>query len=194
MSFQESIIIPVSLYKQCKLDNVDNSKLDSQEISPLNQILYDPTLSSDKKMKLYNQQKILSENKLAPDIEPTRNYPNDNFTYIIPRKHKPYANSIIDFMRKHYTEVGWDQNHRIRIGSYVIPDSNLGESIKHYMKKTVITKDQDIPNGTYELLEKLLELGLPQEWVLAKPRMRISDRIQKSSPRKSSSSSWISFK
>ena len=80
----------------------------------------------------------------------------------------PYGKSIIDFIKSHEDEIGWDKDYHIRINSNIIPDSDLMKSLQHLMKNTVITKESDTPPGTYELLQKLIELGMPKTWVPSK--------------------------
>lgn len=176
MSFQESVIIPLSLFKECKLNEISLEK-------PY--ILDNPALDSEAKMKMFSQQKILSRSKIAPRLKPAEDKPNDEFTSSIPDKYKPYANSILDFMRKHPDEVGWDESNRVRIQSNTIPFSNLRDILHHFMKTTVVTKDSDVPPGTYQLFTKLHDLGMPKSWVPARFYTRKSGREKPVS--------WVSY-
>ena len=165
MTFQESIIIPLSLFKKCQIEETIRANIGTSE-----QILQNPTLHSAEKIKLYNQAKLLEQKNRADAVispEVSRRVSEnetDTFLHGIPEKYKPYGKSIVEFIRKHPNEVGWDELHRIRVKGFVIPDSNLGESLKHFMKNTVVTKDSDIPPGTQMLQETLFDLGIPKSW------------------------------
>ena len=165
MTFQESIIIPLSLFKKCQIEETIRANIGTSE-----QILHNPTLHFAEKIKLYNQAKLLEQKNRADAVispEVSRRVSEnetDTFLHGIPEKYKPYGKSIVEFIRKHPNEVGWDELQRIRVKGFVIPDSNLGESLKHFMKNTVVTKDSDIPPGTQILQETLFDLGIPKSW------------------------------
>ena len=180
MSFQESIIIPLSLFKECKLD--EGNLVGATQPNILNNTM----LNSEEKMKLYNQQKLMDRIKMSPMMKPAQDSDNTIFTDNIADKYKPYVISIVNFMRRHPDEVGWDRDYKIRIGPNIIPSSNLNETLRHFMKSTVVTRDSDIPPGTYQLVEKLFDLGMPKSWIPARFVFRKSERESKSG-------SWLRY-
>lgn len=165
MSFRESIIIPLTLFKKCKLDEIDAQHSDGSNI------LINPAVDSSKKIKLYQQERILKRRKIIPIQTATVTLSPrliDQLLSGVPPRFVPYGKSIIDFIKSHEDEIGWDKDYHIRINSNIIPNSDLMKSLQHLMKNTVITKESDTPPGTYELLQKLIELGMPKTWVPSK--------------------------
>lgn len=164
MSFQESIIIPLSLFKKCRIaETVANG-----DDLTRNKILGNPQLHPSEKIGLYNQANILERSQKK--VEHIREKPidiakeDDELLIGVQEKYKPYGKSIIDFIRKNPDDVGWDEQYRIRIKGWIIPNSNLNETLKHFMRNTIVTKESDIPPGTNILSETLFDLGIPKTW------------------------------
>lgn len=172
MSFHESVIIPLELFKKCKFE-------EAVSLNKHSKILDNPSLTADEKMKLFYQDSQFKKTKLAPLISPDKQFDPTIFNSSIPERYRPYAESILKFIREYPEDVGWDKDYQIKIKSVTIPFSHLGKSLQHFMKNTVITKDSDVPPGTHALLERLLELGMPKTWVPAKIGLRKSSRDTK---------------
>ena len=58
------------------------------------------------------------------------------------------------------------------------------------MKSAIVTREEDIPLGTYSLLTILYDLGMPKTWVKVKIPVRRSSRI----PSKTVEQQWLNWK
>lgn len=167
MTFEESIIIPLSIFKKCKFDDTQMQK-DQTAASTAN-ILNDENLSADEKMKLYRQEKLLHR---QPTVRTNTTAHTDDAseTHIIKSvgsKYQPYVKSILDFIKRNEHEVAWDKKTlEIILNGKSFPDSDISKAIQIFMKNAVITQEEkDIPTGTRQLYRKLIDLGLPKSWI-----------------------------
>ena len=168
MSFEESVIIPIDVYKRCGIE-----KNDEMEV-----LLSDTTIPTDRKMKLYAQairRKRLRTEKgketIHTDDEPVSNHIELNF----PVKDRPLIKSIVDFIDRHRAVVGWDEkDNSLVIDGRNIPDSDILDVLRYFTNnKLASTSD---PSGVREFYQTLIDLGLPSEWIKRKPATRTSSR------------------
>ena len=125
MSFKQSILIPLSLFKQCKIEENIKSLENSESI------LDNENMPSSEKMKLFHQNKFLQKNTT---LAPLKNEKNDNFLYIInqiPDKYKPYAKAILEFIRNQ-ANIRWNNNLELIIDGELFTQSNI-ISILNYL-------------------------------------------------------------
>ena len=170
----------MSLFKKCKLDEISSNNSGQQ-------ILNNPTLESSEKMKLYNQKRILQREKHLTPYQETITPIDYTIVNDIPKKYKPYAKSILEFMYKYPDVVHWGSDGLITLNGRLIPGSNIKKTLEYLMKTTIVTQEDDIPPGSHDLLFALYGLGLPKEWVPQKIPTRTSARTRVRHP------SWIKF-
>ena len=175
MNFKESIIIPLSMFQQCQFKN---------ENDPETQILLDPALPSDLKLKLYDQQRQLKpdnnklDNLVSSDIEKYPNIPT--IIDSVPEKDQPMVTSILDKIIANPEHLFWNNNFEITLDGKFIPLSNIIDIMQLMMKNRVVTSDRDIPIATKQVVQKLLEIGTPRSWIKATFQTRKSHRKKKS--------------
>ena len=185
MSFQEAVIIPMSLFQKC---NFDKTKKESKSSELLTSNLQTPI-----KMKLFEHERVMEKRKreLLPHSPIYEKTDEDWLIQGISEKFRPYAKSILEFIKLHPDELGYDNsNYEIRINDDFIRNSNLGKILQFLMKSAIVTREEDIPLGTYSLLTKLYDLGMPKTWVKVKILVRRSSRI----PPKTVEQQWLNWK
>ena len=186
MSFAESIIVPLSLFKACQLDKTINVK-DNERIS----ILYNDKLPPDKKMLLYNQQQIKSDKEPAlPDNDDTLNndITFDDILVHINERYRPQLKSILEAIANNKDIISYDKNYTLKINGKIIEDSNIIDILKYFTKNSIITKEDDIPNGAFILYDTLVnELNIPKSWIpMSLDKRRRSKRKRNQSNKKNS--------
>ena len=165
MSFKQSILIPLSLFKQCKIEENIKSLENSESI------LDNENMPSSEKMKLFHQNKFLQKNTT---LAPLKNEKNDNFLYIInqiPDKYKPYSKAILEFIRNQ-GNISWNNNLELIIDGELFTQSNIISILNYLLTDIVVTRPSDIPIGSQELEQKMLDLGLPSSWITKKRILR----------------------
>lgn len=170
--FQEAVILPFSTFQKCKFDEADNDSTKAKTI-------LDSNLKTPIKMKLFEHERLLEKRKreLLPYSPVDKKTNEDGLTNDISVKFRPYVKSILEFMKSHPDEIGFNEKYEIRINQEFIPNSNLSDIFKYLMKSGVITKEEDIPDGTYRFLDKLYDLGMPKSWIRIKVPTRKSTRL-----------------
>ena len=128
MSFEQSIIIPVSLFKQCKLEEILN---ESNNANSLPAPVLNSNLPSDKKMKLYEHRKILQKSHLGTLMTSPSMLDTETIASHIPVSVRPYAVSILEFMKKHSNIVSWDDEFRLKIHGKTYQNSNIKKIIQY---------------------------------------------------------------
>jgi hypothetical protein len=198
MSFKESIIIPLSLWKQCKLpSNLSETTSDVSEgkKSPLGdpvEILKNPNLSSDVKVALYHQAKKhqkTSAKNISVNQWTTSGYPHpttvfqkpssmqlDHIINSLSEKERPFAVSILGIIHKYPDQVAWNNNGEIIIDGKTIPGTDIVKLFQYITKTLIITKQEDIPLSGEVFYKKLLEIGVPDSWVRIHLPKRASNR------------------
>ena len=191
MSFSESIIIPLSLFKACQLDKLHTTE--SQESKLLN----DMDLHSSKKMQLYNQMKHLSTtNKNKPDLinEDTSEKYKQDILLSIEEKHRPNIKTILDIIHNNPDTIKIDNSTlEVTIHGHKINDSNAINIIKEITKNNVVTKESDIAPGALQVYNTLVnELNIPKSWMPLKVVQRRSTRKrQKRSHDNEQGGGWV---
>lgn len=169
MAFQESVIIPYTLFKQCQLDKPQSSEEEK--------LLRDTTIPSDLKMKLYAHKKAS-----VPKNTPVEEEPQSDVQFIVdlmPIKDQPFVGSILEKIKSRSNELHWNNNLEVTIDKKFFPDSNIIELLRFCMKNKVVTSHIDIPIAAHEFIDKLLEIGVPKPWIKVSFRRRPPKRTTK---------------
>ena len=171
MSFEESVIIPIDVYRRCRIEKKDEAE----------RLLTDTTIPTDRKMKLYAE--AISKKRLRKekgeethldddDEEAAPNHIELNF----PMKDRPLIKSIVDFIHRHRAVVGWDEkDNSLVIDGRIIPDSDILDVLRYFTNSKLASEQ---PTGLREFYETLIDLGLPSEWIKKKPVTRVSSRSE----------------
>ena len=175
MSFSESIIIPLDTYKQrCSQKPRDQSS----------DILMQPSIAADKKLKLYNQ--MFLKNKRAkktrtdsPETEIAARLKGDFLLHNFSEKVRPVVSAILDIIRRNPNEINWTSDLEVRLNNSTIPNTNILDILLYFTKHSPITRANDVPNGSREVYEKLISLGMPSSWIERKPPQERAPRKRK---------------
>lgn len=166
MSFEESIIIPLDIYKRCRLE--DGNKLVD--------ILMDTTLSKDRKMKLYHQaQTRETHNRLSAKFPPQQPLPSatvsfgDHIVLELPLEDRPNAKAILEIFKENPSVLSWNVNQEALVNGHVVPNSNIVRIFQYFTKNLPVTSGKDVPIGAREVFETLLALNVPGRWIKQKP-------------------------
>lgn len=179
-TFQECVLVPLALWKRCNIGDTDKAQ----------QILQNPTIPTEVKMKLYSQEKKLSKSNKDSISNKKRQseMPAITFENIISKmdsQSQPFVRSILHKASQHPDQISWDSKLQVTIDGKVFHDSNLIEILNFLMKKKIVTNDADIPKGSSETIEKLHQIGVPSNWIKV--------QIPRRSSRVSRISSWLSL-
>lgn len=164
MSYHKAVIVPASIFERCKFDTGTND------------ILFDNTLPTDVKLKLYNQNKLLN----LDGKKKQKTTSNDQTLYVekfistIHPSVRPFAKSILDKLQNNL-DISWSPDGEITIESETYYGSNITEILKYILNLLVITNDNDIPHGATPFLQFLQKINIPQEWI----KLRIKKRTKK---------------
>ena len=187
MSFQKAIIIPYDVYTDC----VRKSKKEAE-----NNILRDPSLSSDKKLKLYQQErlqhKIAKTDKVDHDAPPSR----DASEFILsnfPSKSQPIINSILDWIHKHPAVISFDDKLRVTVNGDLMPDSNIINILLYLSGNLPVTGSEDVPTGSEIVHRTLVHNGVPGNWFKVRIPARKRVHIEEDSDSVPSATAWTSF-
>jgi hypothetical protein len=172
MSFQESIIIPLSMFEKCKF---------KEEVNPEEDILNNESMPSDLKMKLLQQErKLKPKKKLQPrkelslidesdkKIHPDNKLYNEQIQYIlgkISRKHQPFISSILHYIKDYSNQISWNKDFDIIIDKLLVNNTNIIDILKLLTKDLIVTADTDIPLGSRKFYDKLIDIGIPKSWI-----------------------------
>jgi hypothetical protein len=158
--YEQAMLVPLTLFNQCNFEK-QSEKTKSETI------LNDSTLPSDIKIKLFDQEKRLSMDGKAKD-KLIKNKIPQNYAEILSytdSANKPFIKSILDKIEEHASEIFWNASLEVTIEGKFYPESSIIEIFRFLMKKSVITKDSDIPIAGREMRQKLLAIGVPQSWL-----------------------------
>ena len=172
MSFEESVIIPIDVYRRCRIEKKDEAE----------RLLTDTTIPTDRKMKLYAE--AISKKRLRKEKEEETHLDNDDdeedeavpnhIELNFPMKDRPLVKSILDFIHRHRAVVGWDEkDNSLVIDGRIIPDSDILDVLRYFTNSKLASEQ---PAGVREFYETLIDLGLPSEWIKKKTGTRVSSR------------------
>lgn len=151
MGYEESVIIPLELYKN------DCTKVQKNEAE---KILKRDDIPTDIKIKLFDQARWRKTNKVKKEAKEKedRTLPSDAIEQI-PIAVQPFVRNIVQqYMNKHRSAIDWDpQTFELIINGEHQPGSNIIRSFQNIMRGK-----EDI------LKEKLLVIGVPREWLSQK--------------------------
>ena len=169
MSFKESIIIPLELFKKCTYD--------SKPLEPTKDVLYNDNLPSDIKMKLFSQSQLHQHHdKNKPVATKIEGIDKEHILNLIPDKDKPSISSILSILEKHRDQVWWNKDNELIINGLTVPNSNIVEILLYLTKNKIVTSDEDTPKGLLAFYEKLQSLNVPNSWIKQKPKTKTSSR------------------
>ena len=195
-SFKQSIIIPLSLFEKCNFSGEPPTERDpppTTESKPAD-ILHDPKLAVDTKMKLYSQKKKFHIDKKRRPYPVIIDTPKK--VSIISKKNdisairdlfstgdQPIINSILENILDNPSKISWDEKYQIIIDGIPIHESSLIDLLKYVRNETVITSDEDVPIGAAKFIHVLDQIKIPRSW-LKIPRRSRRNQI----------ASWISYR
>jgi hypothetical protein len=173
MSFERSVIIPHKLYKKCKLPSTDKEAID---------ILTDNTLPSDEKLKLYDHEVIKKSSSSKSTIPTTPTVVVPRWSHIlhnIPDKDKPVVKSLLDIVEANPSVLDYTPNLELIIDGRPLAGSNIVNILLYLTRNVPVTSSTDIPIGSAEFYDRLIQLGMPSVWVKQRPskRPRASTRL-----------------
>lgn len=159
MSYHKAVIVPSSIFERCKFDTGPHD------------ILFDPTLSTDVKLKLYNQNKRLhlNNNKSATKIQQITTKDQqilytDKFILPIHSSVRPFAKSIFDALQKE-PDISWSPDGEITIESQTYYGSNITDLLNYVLNQLIITDENDKPHGAIPFLQFLQKINIPKDWI-----------------------------
>ena len=182
MTYSESIIIPLSLLKQCRFEEQLAVKT-TDGSNTVQHLLHNPRLSSSEKINLINHEEVLKKSsrlEYPPAFSSATRVNKDILLKEIQNKYRPQANAVLEFILDHQNDVSWDPNtYRVKVKGIVLEDSNMRDISLTLMNAAIITRDEDISTGTFELYDVLVkDLGMPKSWIPASIASRSSKRIR----------------
>ena len=176
MSFEESVIVPLSFYKK--------------HLIPASQpkdTLMDGSLATDSKMKLYNQEftrKKYNEVK-RPVVNPTDTSPlpstsfGERILLQLPSEDRPNVSALLNVIREHPTVVSWNDLDEVIVRGKVIPLSNIARIFQFFTRNLPVSSDEDVPLGASDVYQELLSLNVPKQWFKKRPPTRAPSRSRK---------------
>ena len=152
MSFAQSIIIPLSLFKQCQFDKI-KSKEDIETEPP------------SKKVMLQDQEKLLKQ-KINTDKSIFKFDTND-IMININKIYRPQIQAVLDKILQHPETITIDKaTFEITLKGKKIKDSNIIKILQYYAKGKIVTRKDDIPEGAKDLYKILIDdLKIPPQWI-----------------------------
>ena len=162
MSFEESIIVPLSVYTRCKFIK-GNEQMD---------LLQDSSLPTDTKMKLYHQaqsRKRLHERTDSP--LPTSTY-GEHIILQLPVVDRSNAKAILEIFKKNPSLLSWTDKDELIIGGDLVQGSNLVRIFQFLTNNFTMTTEDDIPIGSSLLYKTLMSLGVPDRRIRQRPPTR----------------------
>ena len=148
MSFEESIIISLSVYKRCQLIK-GNEQMD---------LLQDSSLPTDTKIKLYHQAQ--SQKRLHVRMDnpvPTSTY-GEHIILQLPVADRTNAKAILDIFKQNPSLLSWSDKDELIIGGDLIPGSNLVRIFQFLTNNFTMTSEDDIPIGSSLLYKTLMSI------------------------------------
>lgn len=164
MSFSESVIVPLSVFRKCNFEQETGDK-----------ILDDPDLPPSKKMMLFQREAIKRKAKTTIDTEKEDNMPYaDDIIASFPEKLRPVLHHVFKFVRDNPEDIRWNKYYQVILENRLIPQSNIQEILHYIFKTKIVSSDKDIPIGADQFRKILNEIGVPKTLL---PQERKSERI-----------------
>lgn len=200
MSFAESIILPLSVFKKLKFEGQrDNVKFES--------VLNNPALSSSEKMLLLEQDKLMRPKLLGPEDQNPSSPPSPadpssskfaadvDILRNIETKFHPQVKSILERISRHSDVIDWVKDTlEVRLHGKTIFGSNIIDILKAMTNNAVVTKDSDLPAGTRAVYTVLVdELNLPKVWIPATFPYRESARLKIKKKQSGHGQGWFCY-
>ena len=156
MSFAQSIIIPLSLFKRCQFDKINSNE--NNEIS--------------KKVMLHDQEKLLKE-KIFVNKNDFKFDHNDILIHIN-KMYKPQIKAILEKIQENPQTFSIDKKtFEVSINGKKIINSNIIKILQYFAKSKIVTKESDIPTGSKLVYYALVnDLKIPSQWI---PNKKISE-------------------
>ncbi len=176
MNFQESIIIPLELYKLYK----KNSTLDDKSVD----ILMDTSLPDDTKLKLLSQARNLGSFQRDSRKDILAKDDSEDFSYLLtnfPSEDRSVVKEILDKFKKHSSELSWSKKDQsVTVDGENVIGSNIVR-ILQYLRDN-LPAASGTPYGTEEVYRKLTKLKIPKSWIKRKPGNNSVRRPPRSPP------------
>ena len=192
MSFKESVIIPLKLFEKCFFEKETK-------------IIQNETLPTDMKIKLHTQERIQlnrkqQQNEDKNKSEEIQKLPRDKILNTTAVVKQPFVNSIIDIIEKYRDIIYWDETYKLYIHKELMPQYNIIDIFGYLFKRAIVTKNTDIPNGSKEIYDILIEIGVPKPWIYVsfpkvsdRKKRKALDQEQTGEGKKSKNIHWVNF-
>ena len=201
MSYQESIIIPLDVFKKCNFSQQDleehstpsdcAGKTKTVTTTTKSQILNDDALPPDVKIKLFNQKKRLDKQpaKKPQEVTVKRELPAppSNVDFILSHfsfKLKPTVYILLKYIQDSKGIISWNDNLELELDGKTVPESDLISLLRFVTGSLTITSAEDIPKGGEEFANALDNIGVPKTYIKL-PR--------RSARQPSSSKGWVKW-
>ena len=174
LSFRESIIIPLALFKKCNFPDSKEPIIEGLPLDVKMKLLQHERLLNPKgKLPIPLQIKVVKPDDKEAEVSTSSNSgeysPNsDTITESVSQANRPFVQSILDVIHKNPDQVRWNENFEIIIDGKLYPNTSIVKIIQALMKHGVVTSEQDLPDKIKLLHSKLLSLGVPKTWIKAK--------------------------
>ena len=201
--FRECVIIPLSMFEKFKeKPPLDSShSLASSHTPSFNynrklpnksdKLLFDSSLPSDLKMKLYQQQTKLTPpdtkyqkvELFKPPVDTSHQYSADVDSIVqeLGTKNTPVASSILSRILQKQDVLTWNEKLEVIIDKKLYPNSNILELMRYVLGEKVLTSAADIPIAGEQFYLALKSIGIPVSWM----------KKSKYSTRSQTGSGWI---
>ncbi len=175
--FSECVIIPLDVYKtKCNLGKESQTRQERVLREDLD-LLYDASIPSDVKMKLYTQQTKMRPHQPKHEKVEIVKAPESDLSVSglqrdaesilqgISKKNVPFAESILTKILQNQSLIKWNEKLEVKIRQLHIPNSNIIDLLKYVLGERIITSTGDVPAGALEFYQVLMEIGVPSSWL-----------------------------
>lgn len=166
--FSECIIIPLAMFEQC---NFRQEAKTSSTVAhaPTSSILYNQTLPSDLKMKLYHQEKRLKQSSVTkPGHTTAPRVPAadvDSILQEISAANHSKASTILAKMLQQKNLISWNEKLEVTINGIHYPNSNIIELLRYVLGDKIPGSLDDVPLAASIFRIAIKELKVPATWL-----------------------------
>lgn len=170
--FRECVIIPLAMFERCNFRSGETSDKAAD-------VLFDKSLPSDLKMKLYHQRRQLappqSNTQKVEIVKPTVEVPHqlapdiESIVQEFSSKKVPYASIILSKIVQHPESISWNDKFEVTINGVHYPGSNIIELLRFVLGEKVTTSSLDIPPAASKFYSILSDIGVSSSW-MKKPK------------------------